>query len=150
MKEEITKTEEDDNSEFWKQKYITACKETGTVEFDSASSRISGHPMTYKERTNAIYATNKFIENIREACNKRANMKTGIEFLSENTLEPQHKEAIIEEYVKNGISDDIDERLKFWEDDQYYFSHNPSKELRLALHEQSFLAQVFPKEFQLY
>ena len=78
-------------------------------------------------------------------------MKTGIEINNEAAnLEPHHREAILNAYAANNIGEDISERLAFWKDSECSISHNPTPEMRLAIHEQCFLVETFPREFTFY
>lgn len=64
---------QEENSEKWKAEYIKACKETGTISCDSASSRIDGNPMSWKQRAEAVRALSKFSETLRLAANEADN-----------------------------------------------------------------------------
>lgn len=92
------------------------------------------------------------LEEIKQkAYESGARMRLGLEMYNPlANIADNHREALEKTYADAGISEDIDARLAFWKDDECSFSRNPTKELRLALHEQGFLVETFPKEFTFY
>lgn len=54
--------EDDPNSEYWRNEYVKACRETGTLHLDSGSARAMGNPLSFKERAELVKAMDGFLD----------------------------------------------------------------------------------------
>ena len=66
-------------------------------------------------------------------------------------IPPKHKKALKELYTKNGVGKLVEQRLAYWESTVpggYSISHSPPDWVKVAIFEQCWLVDHYPKDFK--